>query len=263
MAELFTMGSIAAFLTLAALEIVLGVDNLVFISIVSNKLPPAEQDRARKVGLGLAAIGRIVLLFAIAWVMMLDKTVLFEMFGNAFTVKDLVLFVGGGFLLFNGTREIHHAMDRAQHGPQEANQPKAAATFGSAIAQILAMDLVFSIDSVLTAIGMVKPDGYTSGPFPGTTIPWPPLVIMVTAILAAVGVMLFLAGPVSRFIDRNPTFKMLALAFLLLIGVVLVAESMDQHIERGYIYAAMGFSLFVEVLNLKVMQAKQRKENRE
>lgn len=260
MNELFTTGSIAAFLTLAALEIVLGVDNLVFLSIVTNKLPAEQQGKARRLGLALAAIGRIVLLIAIAWVAMLDKTVLFSAFGVDFSIKDLVLFLGGGFLLFNGTREIHHAMDMATHAHEEEEEDrgKGARTFGSAVAQILAMDLVFSIDSVLTAIGMVKPDGYTSPHFPGTSIPWPPLAIMVGAILAAVGVMLFVARPVSGFIDRNPTFKMLALSFLLLIGFVLVAESVDQHIERGYIYAAMGFSVFVEVLNLKVMQRRRK-----
>ena len=283
MAELLMTSSIIAFLTLAALEIVLGIDNLVFIAILSGKLPEEQRGKAQKIGLLLAAVGRIVLLFAVTWVIASSEVMLFQlpewMVGKpgvhgdghevtaealaksrAFSLKDLILVLGGLFLVGKATWEIHHKMEGAGDDPhQHRGGPGAgrkAATFGSVIGQILALDLVFSIDSVLTAVGMVNPDEYTGSPFPGTSIPWQPLVIMSGAIILAIVVMLSFAAPLSRFIEKHPTFKMLALAFLVLIGVVLIAEGFHQHISRGYIYSAMGFSLVVELLNMKVQKSK-------
>ena len=295
MEELLTFASLSALLTLAALEIVLGIDNLVFISILSGKLPPEQQATARRVGLALAAIGRILLLFGIAWLVTLEETKPFAgLFGEevhaaapadaehaaapppaanpeavdeaearedghgdeSFTqtlanlsVKDLILILGGIFLVAKATWEIHHSTSTDHDEPGTAG--KAVASFGGVITQIFMLDLVFSIDSVLTAVGMVNPDEYQSDPFPGTDIPWPPLVIMVSAILLAIGVMLAFAGPVASFIQRHPSIKMLALSFLVMIGVVLVAEGFHQHIPRGYIYSAMGFSLFVDLLQMR------------
>ena len=265
MEHLLTVSSLAALATLTLLEVVLGVDNLVFIAILTGKLPPEKQNTARRIGLALAALGRIVLLLAITWVITLDKTVLFETLGHEITVKDLILILGGAFLVAKATWEIHHSIEghadahahAAAADGRSVPQPRHAG-FGVVIAQILALDLVFSIDSVLTAVGMVRPEDYPEvAPFPGTTIPWPPLVIMIAAIAIAIAVMLIFVGPISRFVNTHPTVKMLALAFLILIGVVLVAEGLHQHIPRGYIYAAMGFSLFVEMLNMRAT-AKRR-----
>lgn len=247
MAELFTFSSLAAFATLAALEIVLGIDNVVFIAILTGKLPEEQRATARSIGLALAAIGRIVLLLAITWVITLDKTTLFTVKEHAFTIKDLILVVGGLFLIAKATWEIHHSLeaslqsgtltDPARHGR------RVGFGFAGTIAQVLALDLVFSIDSVLTAIGMVNPADYEAR--------WVPLTIMIAAIVLAIAIMLFFAGAISSFIEKHPTMKMLALSFLLLVGIVLCAEAFSQHIPRGYIYFAMGFSLFVELLNLR------------
>ena len=280
MAELLMTSSIIAFLTLAALEIVLGIDNLVFIAILSGKLPEHQRGKAQKIGLLLAALGRIVLLFAVTWVIASAEVTLFSLpdwivgepgihgdghevteealaRSKAFSLKDLILVLGGLFLVGKATWEIHHKMEGAGDHPDQHVGTKKAVTFGSVIGQILALDLVFSIDSVLTAVGMVNPDEYTGAPFPGTSIPWQPLVIMSSAIILAIVVMLAFAAPLSRFIERHPTFKMLALAFLVLIGVVLIAEGFHQHISRGYIYSAMGFSLIVELLNMKAQKRRK------
>lgn len=263
MAELLTTQALLAFLTLTALEVVLGVDNLVFISILSGKLPEEQRPLAQRVGLLLAAAGRLVLLFGIAWVVSLDKATLFTAFDHAITIKDLILIVGGVFLIGKATWEIHHKIEAAMaHGTPAADKPTGPVSFSAVITQIVLLDLVFSIDSVLTAIGMVNPNDYHSAPVPLTGVPWPPLVIMSTAVIVAIAVMLGFAGPLSRFIERHPTFKMLALAFLLLIGVVLVAEGLHQHIPRGYIYFAMGFSLLVELLNLKIIGAKIKRRDK-
>jgi len=248
MSELLTFGSLTALFTLALLEIVLGIDNLVVISIITSKLPRKQQRRARILGLTLAALGRIILLFAITWVISLERAVLFELpFGGdddgglPFSAKDLVLVIGGVFLVAKATWEMHHSLegDLADGG-----EKRASATFGVALAQILAMDLIFSIDSVLTAVGMVRPEDYSTF--------WVPLTIMIVAILAAIAVMIVFANPVGDFVTRHPTVKMLALAFMLMIGLVLVAEGLHQHIPRGYIYSGMAFSLFVEMLNLRM-----------
>lgn len=264
------LSSIPALLTLAALEIVLGIDNIVFIAIVTAKLKEAQRATARRIGLALAAIGRIVLLFGITWLIMLQNVKVFQT--DAFglhvdmSVKDLVLLLGGLFLIGKATWEIHHNLegDVHDHGhaTDGANVARAAtSTFGAVIVQILLLDLVFSIDSVLTAIGMVDPGDYPQDMwhFPGTTIPWLPIAIMTTAVLIAIAVMLLFVNPVSRFVETHPTVKMLALSFLVLIGVVLCAEAFHQAIPRGYIYSAMGFSLAVELLNQRVTAAKQRK----
>ncbi len=215
--------------TLTALEVVLGIDNIVFISILSSKLPPERQPRARRLGLGAAMLTRILLLFSISWVMSLSRT-LFEVFALAISGRDLVLFGGGLFLIGKATWEIHDKLEGAEHVGQAR-----AASFAGVIVQIMLLDIVFSLDSVITAVGMVDE-----------------LAVMVLAVIIAVAFMMGFAEPVSAFVHRRPTIKMLALAFLLLIGVMLVAEGLHQHIPKGYIYFAMAFSLGVEMLNLRL-----------
>jgi len=256
MDELFSLNALLAFSTLSVLEIVLGIDNVVFLAILSGKLPESQQPGARTLGLALAALGRVVLLLAIAWVITLDQTVLFELpwppsaphaehdavtrpETTPISVKDLVLLFGGAFLLAKATWEIGHQLEHAGG----KSQHKQRSTMAAVLMQIVVIDLVFSFDSVLTAVGMVNPDEYQSR--------WVPLTIMVTAVLAAIAVMLAFSGPIARFVNAHPSVKMLALAFLILIGVVLVAEGLHTHIPRSYIYVSMGFSLFVEMLNLK------------
>lgn len=247
MEELLTFPALMAFLTLLTLEVVLGVDNVVFIAIVTGRLPESQRGKARTLGLSFAAIGRILLLLAITWVIRLQEHVLFTLMEHSFTAKDLVLLLGGLFLVGKATWEIHHSLEGLAHDP---SQKSTSLGMGGAIAQILMLDLVFSIDSVLTAVGMVKPDDYTQA--------WVPLAIMIAAVLGAIGIMLTFAGPLSRFVERHPTMKILALAFLILIGVVLVAEGFHKHIPRGYIYFAMAFSLGVEILNLIATARRKR-----
>ncbi|MGD9635944.1 MAG: TerC family protein [Pirellulales bacterium] len=258
MSELFAASSLLAFVALSALEIVLGVDNLVFIAILSNRLPPEKRGFARQLGLGLAAAGRILLLFAASWVMTLDDVKVLKISEWDLSVRDLILIAGGLFLLAKATWEIHNSLEGELHHPDAVGATKQVSLAG-VIGQILLLDLVFSIDSVLTAVGMVEPEKFTSASIPGTSVPWPAMVLMATAVLSAVAVMVWFINPVSNFIERHPTVKMLALAFLLLIGVILVAEGLGQHIPRGYIYFAMGFSVFVEFLNLKATQRKLAK----
>jgi predicted tellurium resistance membrane protein TerC len=219
-----------ALLTLTVLEIVLGVDNIVFISILSGKLPAADQERARRVGLTLAMFMRIALLFTITWVIGLTAP-LFSIFGHGFSGRDIILLVGGLFLLGKSTSEIHELLE----GDVGHKTARAAASFTSVIAQILALDVVFSLDSVLTAVGLAEQ-----------------LWVMVVAIVIAVGIMLVSSGVIAGFVNRHPTVKMLALAFLLLIGTALVGEGWGVHIPRGYLYFAMAFSVVVELLNLRV-----------
>jgi len=227
---LFSSEMWVALFTLAMLEIVLGVDNLVFISIAVSKLPPAERPRARKVGLALACLTRIGLLLSLAFLASM-KTNLFSLFGQNFSVRDLVLIAGGLFLLVKGTMEIHDSVEG--RGEDEDIDTKPSAVFGYVIAQIAIIDIVFSLDSVITAVGMVDNR-------------W----IMVGAILIAVAVMIFAANPIGDFIDRHPTVKMLALAFIILVGVALIAEGFDIHIDRKLLYFAMAFSAGVEALNI-------------
>ena len=261
MAELFAPASLMAFVALTALEIVLGVDNLVFIAILTGRLPPEKRGFARQLGLSMAALGRILLLLAASWVITLDQTKVLnvETLGWHLSVRDLILIAGGMFLLAKATWEIHHSLEGdIQHG--ESGGGTRHATIGNVIGQILLLDLVFSIDSVLTAVAMVEPgnpEKFSSAPIPFTTVPWPAMVLMSAAVLIAVAVMVWFINPVSSFIERHPTVKMLALAFLLLIGIVLVADGFHSHIPRGYIYFAMGFSIFVEMLNLKMRSRKR------
>lgn len=219
-----------ALITLTALEIVLGIDNLVFISILAGKLPPDQQQRASRLGLGLAMFTRIGLLLSIAWITRLT-TPLFEVFGLSISGRDLILLFGGLFLLAKSTVEIHDKLE----GEQEHAGPDGKATFRAVIIQILLLDIVFSFDSVITAVGMVDEVG-----------------VMVAAIVIAVGVMFVSVDLISSFVNQHPTVKMLALSFLLLIGFSLMAEGLHQDIPKGYIYFAMGFSVFVEFLNLRL-----------
>jgi predicted tellurium resistance membrane protein TerC len=265
MEELLAPSSLLALVALTALEVVLGVDNLVFIAILTGRLPEEHRAFARRLGLAMAAIGRIVLLLAASWVITLEESKLFTItwFGLDLTISinDLILLAGGVFLLAKATWEIHHTLEGVvHHGDDGASAGPVSVP--SVIGQILMLDLVFSIDSVLTAVGMVEPgnpEKFSSPPLPYTTIPWPAMAIMSTAVLIAVAVMLFFITPVSNFIERHPTVKMLALAFLLLIGMILVADGLHQHIPRGYVYFAMGFSIFVEFLNLKAKSRANRK----
>jgi predicted tellurium resistance membrane protein TerC len=263
MEELLAPQSLLALVALTALEIVLGVDNLVFIAILTGRLPEEHRAFARRLGLAMAAIGRIVLLFAASWVITLEESELFTIgsFGLDLTIsiRDLILIAGGVFLLAKATWEIHHTLEGAIHHHEQGGAVKQVSV-GNVIGQILMLDLVFSIDSVLTAVGMVEPQKFTSAHLPFTSIPWPAMTIMSVAVLTAVAVMLFFITPVSNFIERHPTVKMLALAFLLLIGMILVADGLHQHIPRGYVYFAMGFSIFVEMLNLRA-QAKRAKKS--
>jgi predicted tellurium resistance membrane protein TerC len=221
--------ALIALLTLTVLEIVLGVDNVIFISILSGKLPPEQRKRARRIGL-LAAMGmRLLLLAAIAWIARLT-TPLFNVAGHDFSGRDLILLGGGLFLLAKATYEIHDKLEGGQH-----QSARTAASFASVIGQVMLLDLVFSLDSVITAIGMADE-----------------LWVMMTAVVLAVLVMLVAAEPISAVVEEHPTLKILALSFLLLIGVSLVAEGLGQHISKGYIYFAMGFSVMVEMINLRV-----------
>ena len=218
------------FLTLTVLEIVLGIDNVVFISILAGKLPAHQQDKARRLGLTLALVTRILLLLGISWIVGLTKP-LFEIFGHPISGKDLILGVGGLFLIAKATHEIHEKLE----GEEGHASAKVAANFTSVIIQILLLDVVFSLDSVITAVGMVN------------QIP-----VMIAAVVIAVGFMLVFSGHISRFINKHPTLKMLALSFLILIGVMLVAESFHREIPKGYIYFAMAFSVGVEILNMSL-----------
>ena len=226
--------ALVGLLTLTILEIVLGIDNVVFISILAGKLPAEQQSRARTVGLALAMVTRILLLFSITWVMRLT-TPLFSVFGLGISGRDLILIVGGLFLIGKSTHEIHQRLE----GEEGHASARVKPSFVSIIIQILLLDIVFSLDSVITAVGMVDQLG-----------------VMIAAVVIAVGFMLVFAGPVSNFVERHPTVKMLALSFLLLIGTVLVADGFHQHVSKGYIYAAMAFSVFVEMLNIRMKKNK-------
>jgi len=220
----------SALVALLALEIVLGVDNVVFISILANKLPEEEQDKARRAGILAAGGMRVLLLLAVGWIITL-KEELFEIFGQGFSGKDLILLAGGLFLIYKATREIHHKLE----GEDDHAEARVAPTFAAVIGQVMLLDLVFSIDSVITAVGMTD------------IVP-----VMVIAILVAVFIMLVASSSIYRFVNRHPSVKMLALAFLLLIGMTLIAEGFGEKIPKGYVYAAMTFSVFVEVLNIGV-----------
>lgn len=221
--------------TLLALEVVLGIDNIVFLTILADKLPVNQRAKARQIGIGLAVITRILLLFSINWVIGLTKP-LFTLFDHDFAGRDLILIFGGLFLMAKATHEIHAKLEGAEHGTVQ----RASSSFVSVIVQIVLLDIVFSLDSVITAVGMVDE-----------------IAVMVIAVLIAAGALLTFAGPISAVVHRHPSLKMLGLSFLLLIGLTLFAEGFGQHISKGYIYTAMGFSLMVELLNLRIRRVKE------
>jgi len=234
-----TIDGLVSLLTLALLEVVLGIDNVIFISIFAGKLPEHQQRNARNLGLGLALGVRIGLLFAISWIISLEKN-LFTVMGDAsdphnpwgFSGRDIILFSGGLFLLYKSVTEIRHKVEGVE---EDLNAPKKQMTFGTAIFQIILLDIVFSLDSILTAVGLVDN-----------------VAVMIVAVLMAVGTMLVFAGAISDFVNRHPTIKMLALSFLLMIGVLLVLEAFDKHVEKGYVYFSMAFALAVELLNMRM-----------
>lgn len=223
-----------ALVTLSALEIVLGIDNIIFISIQASKLPAHQQEKARLVGLGLAMFIRVALLFSLTWLMGLTDP-LFSVLGNEISGRDLILISGGLFLIWKSTMEIHEKLE----GEEVIASAKVGATFGAVLVQILLLDIVFSLDSIITAIGMASQ-----------------LFIMVAAVVIAVGFMMLFSGKISAFVEKHPTIKMLALSFLLMIGVALIGDGLDMHIPKGYIYFAMAFSVLVEMLNLRMRGGK-------
>jgi predicted tellurium resistance membrane protein TerC len=228
------------FATLTVLEIVLGIDNIVFISILVGKLPASQQDRARRIGIGLAMVMRILLLLSLSWIIRLTAP-LFTVAAQEISGRDLVLIVGGLFLLAKSTHEIHGALEGEEGGKSRGVAP----SFTSVLVQILLLDIVFSLDSVITAIGMVDE-----------------VAVMIAAVVVAVGFMLAFSGPISRFVHDHPTVKMLALSFLILIGMTLIGEGFDQHIPKGYVYFAMAFSVAVEMLNLRAKKKRAAVELR-
>jgi predicted tellurium resistance membrane protein TerC len=225
-----------AFLTLTALELVLGIDNIIFISILVDKLPPHQREAARKIGLFGAMFMRIGLLMILAWIVGLKAT-LFTVFGQPFSGRDIVLLLGGLFLIWKSVGEIHESME----GAHETQKNIVHASFTSIIVQIMLIDIVFSLDSIITAVGMVDQ-----------------VAVMVAAVVTSVGLMMVFAGPIGQFVSTHPTIKMLALSFLVAIGVVLIAESFGTHVPKGYIYSAMLFSVIVEMLNLRMRQRSSR-----
>ena len=229
MEAFLTADGLAALVTLTVLEVVLGIDNVIFISILAGKLPAADQERARRLGLIGAMVMRILLLMSIAWIVRLTQP-LFTVFSHPFSGRDLILATGGLFLIYKATHEIHDRLE----GEEGHVSAKVAPTFAAVIGQIMLLDIVFSLDSVITAVGMADD-----------------LSIMIAAVVIAVAIMMFSAGAVSGFVERHPTVKVLALSFLLLIGCSLIADGFGVHIPKGYIYFAMGFSVFVEAINLR------------
>ncbi|MER0042542.1 TerC family protein [Pseudomonas sp. MGal98] len=228
-----------ALATLVVMEVVLGIDNLIFISILTNKLPEHQRSKARRLGIGAALVLRLALLGTVAWIVKLVDPVI-ELFGQAFSWKDIILIAGGLFLLWKATKEIHHAMDPEPEGDMFVGRA-ATVGFGAVIVQILLLDLVFSVDSIITAVGMT-----------------PHVPIMVVAVVAAVTVMLLAADPLARFINKNPTVVMLALGFLIMIGMTLIAEGFGAHVPKGYLYAAMAFSAVIEGLNMLSRRDKRK-----
>jgi predicted tellurium resistance membrane protein TerC len=237
--DLLTLNNLLALLTLTVLEIVLGIDNIVFVAILTGRLPKDKQPRARSLGLGMALLTRILLLLAINWVIHLTRP-LFTILTRDFSGRDLVLIGGGLFLLAKSTYEIRDTLAEARKG---SDVRKPVQSVAAAVVQIGLLDIIFSLDSVITAVGMAEE-----------------VIVMIAAIVIAMGIMLIFSGPVSKFIEKNPPIKMLALSFLILIGVTLMAEGLGTHVSKGYIYFAMGFSLGVEVLNLRWNKKRQQAE---
>jgi len=239
MLELLTDPSAwVAFLTLTALELVLGIDNIIFISILVEKLPPQQSSRARKIGLALAMLMRIGLLFVMSWMAGLREP-FFQVFGNAISGRDLILIGGGLFLLWKSTLEVHRTIQGAE---EEEHAKPAPASFAAVIVQIALVDLVFSFDSIITAIGMVDR-----------------IAVMIAAVITAVALMMAFSGPIARFVAEHPTLKMLALSFLFVIGVVLIADGFDYHVPKGYVYFAMAFAFAVEMLNMRLRRGQRRR----
>ena len=234
-----------ALATLVAMEIVLGIDNLIFISILTNKLPEQYRSKARRIGISMALVMRLALLSTVAWIVQLTDPV-FDVFGQSFSWKDMILIAGGLFLLWKATKEIHESVD--PRGAKEESKVSSTITlgFGAAIFQILLLDIVFSIDSIITAVGMTEH-----------------LPIMIIAVVSAVIVMLVAADPLANFINDNPTVVMLALGFLIMIGMTLIAEGFGAHVPKGYVYAAMAFSTLIEILNIMTRRARLKRESAE
>jgi predicted tellurium resistance membrane protein TerC len=237
MESLFTPEILIALATLTALELVLGIDNIIFISILAGRLPPEQRQKARRLGIAGAAITRLGLLFAIVWITRLTYPV-FELFGQDFSWRDMILIGGGLFLIAKATLEIHHKVEGAGDEP---SLKRAASSFAGVIAQIMLLDIVFSLDSIITAVGMVDER-------------W----VMVTAIVVSIAFMLAFAGPIGDFVERHPTVKVLALSFLIMIGLVLIADGFGMHIPKGYVYTAMAFSVFVEAINMWIRRRESR-----
>jgi predicted tellurium resistance membrane protein TerC len=245
--NLLSLQALVALVTLTVLEIVLGIDNIIFISVLADKLPLAQQNRARRMGLMLAMVMRVGLLFSISWIMRLTAPIPgvgslaapFMGDDKALNWRDFILLLGGLFLIYKATKEIHEKLEGDEHGPES----RAGVTFAGVITQIVILDIVFSLDSVITAVGMVQtaPQHQAKG-----------LTVMIAAVVIAVGVMLFAAKPIADFVNRHPTIKMLAFSFLILVGVVLVIDGTHRHVPKGYIYFAMAFSVAVEMLNLRL-----------
>lgn len=240
MTELFTLEGLIALLTLTSLETVLGIDNIVFIAIVAGKLPAEQRDKARIMGLSLAVITRVLLLLTLSFLMRLTEP-LFHVGAHGVSGKDLILLIGGGFLIAKSTHEIHLKLEEVE---EEREETKVRGNFLAVLAQILMIDIIFSLDSVITAVGMVNN-----------------ISIMIAAVVLSIGVMLTFSKAIVSFIEKHPTVKMLALSFLILIGVLLVAEGCGKHIEKGYVYFAMAFSLAVELLNIKATAKKKAKKS--
>jgi predicted tellurium resistance membrane protein TerC len=230
---------LASFVTLTVMEVVLGIDNIIFISVIVSRLPAEQATRARQIGLALALVFRIILLSALFWLIGLTQP-LFELFGHGFSWRDIVLLAGGLFLLFKATQEIHKDVEGSE---EEHAGPKAGSSFGMIVSQIIAIDLVFSVDSIVTAIGMAEH-----------------IEVMIAAVIVAVAIMYLASGAVSAFIHRHPTTRMLALAFLLMIGFALIADGVGFHIPRGYLYTAMAFSACVEVLNVIARRNRMKRQ---
>ncbi|MEZ6212485.1 MAG: TerC family protein [Phycisphaerales bacterium] len=238
--ELFSLQAAIALLTLTALEIVLGIDNIIFIAIIAGKLPEEKRAKARNLGLLLAMVQRILLLLVIGWIIGLNKE-LFAIAGRGFTGKDIILLAGGVFLIAKAVKEIH---EKIEGDPEHIIKTTKRISFRSVLIQIILIDAVFSVDSILTAVGLVPPRH---------------IEIMITAVVISVIIMMLAAGPISRFVEKHPTIKMLALAILVMIGVLLVAEGLGEHFPRGYVYFAMAFSLVVEMLNIHAGKRRARK----
>jgi predicted tellurium resistance membrane protein TerC len=236
MEQLLTADGLVSFLSLTLMEIVLGIDNIIFISILTNRLPAAQQPKARTIGISLAILIRIALLFGISWLISLSEP-LFSVFEIDFTVRDLILMAGGLFLIYKSTNEIHEKLEGEEHKTENIKK----LTMQSAIFQIVLLDIVFSFDSILTAIGLVDN-----------------VLIMVAAVVISMGIMLLSAKKISDFVNAHPTVKMLALSFLLMIGVLLIADGFHFHVPKGYVYFAIFFSLLVEILNLKMKKNKSK-----